>query len=71
MGDPIVVTRRLSELPDFYDWEAAVGSPSNIWPEDRSWFVYTDSDLHGTRVSGPAELIASLAADNALETSPS
>ena len=48
--------------PHFY------GTPSNLWPDDRSWMVYTDSDLWGTKVSGSRELIASLQEDELLET---
>ena len=44
------------------------GSPSNWWPEDRSWFVYTDWDLWGTKVSGSRELIDAIANDERLET---
>jgi hypothetical protein len=44
------------------------GAPSNIWPEDRSWFVYSNYDLWGTKVSGSERLIASLEADHHLET---
>jgi hypothetical protein len=35
----------LGELPTLYDDPAVIGSPSNIWPDDRAWFVYTDHDL--------------------------
>ncbi len=57
---------RIQELinPD----QRRVGTPSNIWPIDRSWFVYTDWDLWGTRVSGPQSLIDSLVSDQDLET---
>lgn len=44
------------------------GTPSNIWPGDRSWPVFTDSDLWGTKVSGSDELIAEIRADERLET---
>jgi hypothetical protein len=43
-------------------------SPSNIWPADRSWLVYTDWDLWGTKVSGPPELLSAIEADDFLET---
>jgi hypothetical protein len=43
-------------------------TPSNLWPRDRSWFVYTDWDLWATRVSGPPRLVAELAATPGLET---
>jgi hypothetical protein len=65
---PLVITRRLADLPSLYDWEEVHGSPSNIWPQDRSWFIYTDWDLWGTRVSGTAEFVGSVAADRQLET---
>ncbi|MGH3350653.1 MAG: hypothetical protein ACRDPS_08295 [Nocardioides sp.] len=32
-------------------------TPTNIWPADRSWFVWTDYDLQGTRISGRRELV--------------
>ena len=44
------------------------GSPSNFWPEDQSWFVYTDWDRSSTKVSGNADLINRLATDPELET---
>lgn len=43
------------------------GGPSNLWPEDRSWFIYTDYDLWATKVSGPRALIHSLRVDSLLE----
>ena len=58
----------LAELSELYDWPEVDGSPSNIWPDDRSWFVYTDWDLSGTRVSGSEELVASIVADQRLES---
>ena len=42
-------------------------SPTNIWPVDRSWFVWTDYDLLGTRVSGSQRLIQALKATTPLE----
>ena len=45
-----------------------IGTPSNFWPSDRSWFVYTDWDLWGTKVSGPAVLINAIRSDPNLET---
>jgi len=43
-------------------------TPSNLWPDDRSWFVYTDADLMATKVKGSAALIAALVDDVHLET---
>ena len=48
--------------------ERGLGTPSNFWPMDRSWFVYTDWDLWATKVSGPTTLLAALEADAELET---
>ena len=63
-GDgPVVVKVRPEHLVDL----PFASSPSNIWPADRSWIVYTDYDLSGTFVSGPAELIARLEASPDLE----
>lgn len=44
------------------------GSPSNIWPQDRSWLVYTDWDLWATRLSGSSVLVDAAIADAELET---
>jgi hypothetical protein len=64
----VVVEATVSELPSIYDYAEVKGSPSNIWPEDRSWLVYSDADLSGTRVSGSAELVRRIVADDELET---
>jgi hypothetical protein len=42
-------------------------SPSNIWPADESWLLYTDWDLWGTKVYGPPELLSLIEADEYLE----
>lgn len=49
----------LGRLKQLFDHDAAPHgvSPSNFWPVDRSWYVWTDWDLMGTRVSGSASLI--------------
>jgi hypothetical protein len=43
-------------------------SPSNWWPADRSWFVWTDYDLTATRVSGSRALIETVRSHPQLET---
>jgi hypothetical protein len=43
------------------------GSPQNLWPLDRSWFVFTDYDLWASRVSGPPALITALLANENIE----
>lgn len=58
----------LGEIGSLYDHADVTGSPSNIWPEDRSWVVWTDHDLWGTRVRGSASLIQALERDSELET---
>ena len=43
-------------------------TPSNFWPEDRSWLVVTGIDMWATEVFGSSELIASLEAAPDLES---
>lgn len=43
-------------------------TPNNIWPADHSWLIYTDYDLHATRVSGSADLIDDLCRHGDLDT---
>jgi hypothetical protein len=59
---------KLGDLPALYEDEAVSGSPSNFWPDGSSWFVYTDWDLWGTKVSGSEGLITSLRNDPEVET---
>ena len=44
-----------------------VGTPSNLWPIDLSWMMFTDWDLWGTKVSGPRGLIDALESASDLE----
>jgi hypothetical protein len=53
-----------------YDDPSQRGAPNNIWPADRSWFIYTDYDLWATKVSGSEALIAAICEDDTLETHP-
>ena len=67
--DEIVVNEgTFAELADLLESGSLAFSPANIWPEDRSWFIYTDYDLWATRVSGSADLIARIENDPDLET---
>ncbi|MBQ1037193.1 hypothetical protein [Micromonospora sp. C81] len=43
-------------------------SPTNLWPTDRSWLIWTDYDLQGTRISGSRSLIEAVRSHPALET---
>jgi hypothetical protein len=59
---------QLDEVESLVDPAAGrVGTPSNWWPSDRAWMVYTDWDLWATKVSGTADLIDAIASDERLE----
>ncbi|MEU8539484.1 hypothetical protein AB0C52_05690 [Streptomyces sp. NPDC048717] len=58
---------RLGDAEDLYDHSEADFSPSNYWPEDRSWLLCTDYDLWATKVVGPPDLIESLLKDSEIE----
>jgi hypothetical protein len=63
----VVYRCSVGELPAVYEFEEASGSPSNIWPADRSWFVYSDGDLWATKVSGDRSLIEAVRRDEGIE----
>jgi len=42
-------------------------SPTNLWPADRAWFIWTDYDLEATKVSGDQHLIDDLKTADKLE----
>lgn len=44
-------------------------SPTNLWPADHTWFVWTDYDLQATKVSGDVSLIEAVADSPQLECS--
>jgi hypothetical protein len=68
-NERFVFTGDLRDVPQLLSGEHRMkATPSNLWPADRSWFVYTDADLMATKVSGSAELIATIEADEELET---
>ena len=58
----------LSEASDLVTGRGLTCTPSNLWPDDQSWFIYTDADLMATKVSGSAALVAALVDDVHLET---
>jgi hypothetical protein len=64
--DHTVFECELRELIGLYEYEGS-GAPNNIWPDDRSWFTYTDFDLCATKVSGSQDLIARILEDDELE----
>ena len=66
--DQALFRARLSELLAFYDDESETSvGPTNIWPDDRSWFIYSDYDLWGTKISGSDDLIGRLLIDSEIE----
>jgi hypothetical protein len=65
-AEHVVFRCNLRELSLMYEGEHD-GSPTNIWPCDRSWFIYTDWDLLATKVSGSRELARRVLADDQLE----
>jgi len=58
----------IGDLASLLDSDDLDGTPGNIWPEDRSWLVYTDYDLLGTKVSSSTHLVERLESDPELET---
>lgn len=49
---PTLLVGPLGSIPALTQGRDREFTPSNIWPRDRSWIVYTDYDLEGTKVSG-------------------
>jgi hypothetical protein len=68
VDDPLVQVGNLRDVLHSFDDPNVLGTPSNFWPDDHSWFVYTDWDLSGTRVSGSKDLVARLRSSSELET---
>ncbi|WP_225827796.1 hypothetical protein [Streptomyces naphthomycinicus] len=62
-----VRTGRLGDAKILYDNPEVEFSPSNLWPEDRSWLLGTDYDLWATKVAGPAPLVEALLRDPEIE----
>lgn len=68
-NSPAVFRGPISRVRDLIDDSAGrIGSPSNVWSIDRSWFVWTDWDLWATKVSGPLGLIEAIRSDPELES---
>jgi hypothetical protein len=66
--DPALRSGPLSGVAEFVAAGEYRSSPTNLWPIDRSWFVWTDWDLMGTKVRGARSLIERLGAHSELET---
>jgi hypothetical protein len=65
----LLFTGPLSAIPSLVDSKhGRWATPNNFWPEDHSWFVFTDYDSWATKVSGPESLIQRLRSDPDLET---
>ncbi|MER5891105.1 hypothetical protein ABT160_45455 [Streptomyces sp. NPDC001941] len=58
---------RLGDAKALYDNPEVEYGPSNLWAADRSWVTYTDYDLWGTKVCGPASLVEALLDDREIE----
>ncbi|WKU43346.1 hypothetical protein Q3V23_04215 [Streptomyces sp. VNUA116] len=67
IDDHRVLRGRLGDAWSLYDHPDFASTASNLWPQDRSWVTFTDQDLWGTKVSGPAELIEALLDDAMIE----
>ncbi|MBN1174659.1 MAG: hypothetical protein JXA67_21025 [Micromonosporaceae bacterium] len=66
---PTVLHGPLAAIGGLVVGEDAFGStPSNFWPADRSWFVWTDWDLWATKVSGSPGLVNAVRNHSDLET---
>jgi hypothetical protein len=65
--EPLTYCGALPEVLSIYDNAQSASGPTNLWSADRSWFLYTDWDLWGTKISGSNELIDRLVADPELE----
>ncbi|MFD0555689.1 hypothetical protein FB566_0898 [Stackebrandtia endophytica] len=65
--EPHVFRGRLGDLALLEQLDA-YHTPANMWPADRSWLVYTDWDLSGTKIYGPPELLTMIEEDKFLET---
>lgn len=65
--DDTVLAGRLGDAAALYDHPDLGSCPSNLWPEDRSWVVYCDWDLWGTKIVGPTALVEAVLTDPALE----
>ncbi|MDL4771178.1 MULTISPECIES: hypothetical protein [Thermomonosporaceae] len=65
--DETVLAGRLGDAAGLYDHPEMSSCPSNLWAEDRSWVVYCDWDLWGTKVVGPVPLVEALLEDSGLE----
>ncbi|TDD79584.1 hypothetical protein [Actinomadura rubrisoli] len=62
-----VLAGRLGDAARLYDHPEMVSCPSDLWAADRSWVVYCDWDLWGTKVVGPTSLIEAVLDDPQLE----
>jgi hypothetical protein len=69
MGEATIYAGDLRDLPSLVRAQRDMQlTPNNIWPPDRCWLVYTDYDLHATRVSGSPELIDAVCGHRDLDT---
>jgi len=65
---PTLWSGPLTGIRELVDNDEYPSTPTNIWPAARSWLVYTDWDLSGTKVSGSTRLIEGVRDHPDLET---
>jgi hypothetical protein len=66
---PTLLSGPLEAIRELVDGESPYRStPSNFWPHDRAWFVWTDWDLWATKISGSLALVDAIRAEPDLET---
>jgi hypothetical protein len=65
--DGLVLAGLLRDAANLYDHPYGTGSPANFWSSDRSWVTWSDWDLWGTKVTGPAVLGNAILGDPQLE----
>ncbi|MEJ2865341.1 hypothetical protein [Actinomycetospora flava] len=65
---PVVLAGPLRAVFDAARLNPGGLTPDNIWPADRSWLLWSDYDLWGTRLIGSVDVVAAVDADPELET---
>jgi hypothetical protein len=65
--EALLYSGRLDEVPSTFGIDAALGTPSYWWPEDRTWCVCTDWDVTYTVVGGTSDLAREIEGDAILE----
>jgi hypothetical protein len=69
VGDDVnrLIRGDVSEVMGFLREQASLQSPEYLWPEDRSWCINSDYDLHFTLVAGSTQLMKEITRNEELE----